>query len=107
MDITDVRKALWNAYKKAMATGQMDGKSSEAYVKLIFPAIYDCEDENEFLEASALTIYSYALGPSREHYFYKAVIEKQENYYTWHTKDIYAKAVEVIEGWLENFLDGV
>ena len=46
-------------------------------------------------------IYSYALGPSRTHYFNRGDVERQVNYYTWEAPDFFAKAVEVVAAWAD------
>jgi hypothetical protein len=100
--MTDVRKALWNAYKKEEESEDgIYGKSSEAYCELRYPTYWDCEVIEEFLEPCGIMIYSYALGPSRSHYIMKGPVDRQVNYYTWEAPDIYKKAVEVINSWIE------
>lgn len=100
MDINDVRKALWKLYSD---NKDWEGKSSEAYCELQYPAYWDCETENEFYEPNGIMIYSYAFGPSRTHYIYKNKRERHPNYYTWESTDIFKKAVEVIESWNKEY----
>lgn len=100
MDIIDVRKALWDLYANNEG---WEGKSSEAYCDLQFPAYWDCENESQFCEPNGIMIYSYAFGPSRVHYIMRGKRDKEINYYTWESPDIYKKAIEVIESWDKNF----
>ena len=96
----DVRRALWAAYKKQDATPDgIEGKSSEAWCELNYPTYWECETEVEFLNPCGVMVYSYARGPSRQHYFNVGKEDRQVNYYTWESPDPYAKAVEVIGQW--------
>lgn len=95
--IRDVRDALKEAYDKLdRCEPGWGGKSSEAWCSVSYPSRFS---DNDFYEPCALTVYSYALGPSREHYFNRAEKDGHPNYYTWESPDIFAKAVEVIRGW--------
>ena len=102
MDMSDVRLALWNAYKlKEQSEYGIEGKSSEAYCELIYPSYWECSTLDEFLIPKGIMIYSYALGPSRSHYINYGASERDVNYYTWESPDIYEKAVKVINSWVE------
>ena len=102
-DINDVRRALFEAYKKKEQSEYgIEGKSSEGWCEVLYPTFWDCETIDEFLKPCGIMVYSYALGPSRQHYFKYAEKEKQENYYTWYAPDFFAKAVEVINRWAED-----
>lgn len=104
MDIKDVRKALWEAYRLAdEVEGGVEGKSSEAYCEIMYPTYWECDTLEEFMQPTGLMVYSYALGPSRRHYFYYSQKEYQENYYTWYAPDPFKKAVEVINSWVEEY----
>jgi len=101
MDITDVRKALWKAYKKEESSKYgIEGKSCEGWVSVEYPNYWECKTEDEFLEVRCLVVYSYALGPSRRHYFYKSGEDKKLSYNEWKCIDIYRKAVEIIDSWV-------
>ena len=102
-DINDVRKALFEAYeKKAQSEDGIKGKSSEGCCEVLYPTFWDCETIEEFLSPCGIMVYSYALGPSRLHYFKYAEKEKQEDYHTWYAPDFFAKAVEIINSWIED-----
>jgi len=102
MDMEDVREALWYAYKKEEESEYgVEGKSSEAWCELQYPTWWDCETLEEFKKPCGIMIYSYALGPSRTHYINYGEEDKQINYYTWESPDIYTKAVEVINSWVD------
>jgi hypothetical protein len=102
MDITDVRKALYAAYAKAAKRpGGIEGKSSEAWCEVGYPNWWEVKTEDEFLRPCSLMVYSYALGPSRRHYFELADKESHPNYYTWRGPDIFALAVRVINEWAD------
>lgn len=97
--IDDVRKELWKAYKKAELMGINEGKSSDGYVAVKYPNIWDCETEEQFSEPYAIEVYSYLLGPSRMHNFIKG--KGRNSYHTWYCEDIFAKAVDVIKSWAD------
>ena len=102
-DITDVRRALWAAYQHAADIGEIEGKSSEAWCEVRYPTFWDADSEEQFLQPSELMVYSYALGPSRQHYFQRSSVDKRVDSNTWKSPDIYAKAVEVIGEWVAAF----
>jgi hypothetical protein len=102
-DINDVRKALFNAYKKKeQSEDGIEGKSSEGWCEVLYPTFWECETIDEFLKPCGIMVYSYALGPSRQHYFMYAKKEKRGDYATWYAPDFFAKAVEVINSWVED-----
>lgn len=102
MDMNDVRVALWRAYKKrAESEGEIDGKSSEGYCELLYPTYWECNTEDEFKTPHGIMIYSYALGPNRKHYIYCGIPRKADSN-IWYSPDIYRKAVEVINSWMED-----
>lgn len=114
LTMTDVRKALHKAYKRTQEIdGRIEGKYNEGWCSVEYPTIWEegfgcgglATDENLFLAPTRLTIYSYTLGPSRRHYFVKDDKDSHPNYYTWHTTDIFSKAVEVIESWVKECED--
>lgn len=99
--IEDVRRALWSAYKRQeqLPCG-IEGKSSEAWCEVQYPTYWDCLDSpDDFLRPCGVMVYSYALGPSRRHYFNRAERDRQVDSNTWESPDPFAKAVEVINGW--------
>ena len=97
--INDVRKALWHLYHDNQ---DWEGKSAEGACELIYPAYWDCDNEEAFCEPTGLMVYSYAFGPSRQHYFFYGRKEKHPNYYTWESPNFYQTAVDVIKGWGDN-----
>jgi len=102
MGMNDVRMALWKAYDKERERhGYIEGKSSEGSCELIYPTIHESDSIDKFMLPLGIMIYSYALGPSRRHYIYKGEKDRKIEYYHWESPDIYKKAVEVIEGWVE------
>lgn len=104
--IEDVRKALWNGYRKVIAADPaFYGKSQEASCSVEYRSIWEADSEGAFCEPCCLVVYSYALGPSRNHYFVKGDEDYCPNYYTWVSKGIFGKAVEVINEWVEDYLE--
>lgn len=103
--IEDVRKALWDGYKKVIAADpSFSGKLQEASCSVEYRSIWEADTEDAFCEPCLLVVYSYALGTSRDHYFVKGDEDHHPNYYTWVSKDIFEKAVEVISKWVEDYL---
>lgn len=99
-NMDDVRRALYNAYKlESEGPDGVEGKRGEGYCQLLYPTWWDCKTEEEFLKPCGIMVYSYALGPSREHYFMYAEKEGHPNYYTWEAPDFMARAIEVINSW--------
>ena len=98
--MNDVRRSLWEAYKNCKG---FEGKNYEAYCELRYSPIWDCETEEQFSRPFGIMIYSYALGPSRRHYINYGSIEKEKNYYTWESPDIYQKAIDVINSWVKDY----
>jgi len=98
--IEDVRRALWEAYQReAQRECGIEGKMSEAWCEVQYPTYWDCESLDDFLRPCGLMVYSYALGPSRRHYFRVGKRDKQTDSNAWESPDPFAKAVEVINGW--------
>lgn len=99
--IEDVRTALLEAYQRLEELdGYVEGKFAEMRVGVEYPTWWDVVDGADPMEPDGLTIYSYALGPSRMHYFNRGPREEKPNYYTWYSPDPFATAVRVIrEEW--------
>jgi hypothetical protein len=105
MNIIDVRKALWDAYAKCSKYPDFEGKSAEARVDVIYPSFWECDTIEEFNEPIGIMVYSYSLGTSRSHYFWKKKADMSKNYYTWISDDIFGKAVEVINEWADEYIN--
>lgn len=100
-DMSDVRRAVWEAYKREERTEEgIMGKSAEGACELLYPTYWECETLDEFLTPSGIMIYSYAIGPSRGHHIWRGEKDQQIDSRTWESPDIYAKAVEVVRGWM-------
>lgn len=102
--IEGVRRQLWRTYQKC-SNHCLEGKSGEASVCIYYPPFWDIESEDDFLRPTTIEVYSYALGPSRRHYFELGKKESHPNYYTWISPDPYKKAIEVIQQWEKSFLE--
>lgn len=95
----DVRRALFKAYMdEQRREGTVEGKRCEGWCSVEYPTVWDF-DEAKFLTPNALKIYSYTLGPSREHTIRLGAVDREVNYHTWESPDIFRKGVEVIESW--------
>jgi hypothetical protein len=95
----DVRSALWRLYQKAIKHPEFCGKSSEGWCEVHYPEIYACADEAAYQQPSEIMIYSYALGPNRQHYIRRAKRDRRVSSNEWESPDICAKALEVIAEW--------
>lgn len=51
------------------------------------------------IEAEGLEIYSYVLGPSRNHYFYKG--DGKGDYATFYSSDPFQTALEEVQKWID------
>lgn len=102
-----VREKLWQAYEKCRKYNDFEGKSSEGYMQVSYPAIWDCDTLEEFRKPDKIMIYSYALGPSRQHYIFAGDKEKEVDYNEWISQDIFKKAWEIIDEWEKEFLQEV
>lgn len=100
-DLAAVRRALVEAYTRLQEIdGCVEGKSGEMLVTVEYPTWWDVQDGADPMEPTALMVYSYTLGPSRSHYFYRAEKESHPNYYTWYGPNPFAIAERVIrEEW--------
>lgn len=102
--IVDVQNALRRGYEMLRATPEgIEGKMDEGCCRVLYSPIWDDDGSASFHDPVRLMVYSYALGPSRQHFFKRGKTDRQINYYTWESPDIFAKAVEVIEGWIEEW----
>ena len=99
-EIIELRKAIWDAYKKEEESEfGIEGKSSEGYVEIYFPNYFECDSFEEFCQPTGVMVYSYALGPSRRHFFWKSKKESTGDYNEWYSRNIFKKAVSIVKSW--------
>ena len=92
-------KAVVDGYRrihKLGLDGDMFSKSGEGKVSVNF---------NHKGEIDSVEIYSYDLGPNRNHYFYKADFDKQQDSNIWYCIDPIETATEVFNSWVQNYID--
>ena len=104
--IADVQQALLDAYATLdRVYPDWVGKSSEGMVGVHYPSLWKIRDGVD-PGVSHVSIWAYALGPSREHHFVRAERNAHPNYYTWESRDPLAEAVRVIKEWEADLLKG-
>lgn len=101
----DINKIVKDGYKRIKDLGLDSGfmgKRREGVVTIQYASIWD----DDVMEVSSVEIYSYELGPSRQHYFYKSQNGKEytTDYNTWHCVDPVETAAKVFNGWVEDFI---
>lgn len=101
--IDDVRRAVWDAYQRATKNPSYEGKSSEGYIEVLYPNFWEAKSFEDFAEPKGVMIYSYALGPSRQHYFFKSDRDFQLDYATWYSVEPFNRAIEEINKWVAEF----
>ncbi len=64
--LREIRRLLAEAYEDYFERGDGHHKSSEGHLEVHYPNVFQ---EGDPMEANAIGIYSYVLGPSRMHYW--------------------------------------
>lgn len=95
--LQEIQTTLWNLYS---TDDDLYGKSAEMVCEVHYPSVWECEKPEDAFAATGLMVYSYCYGPSRGHYFLKDVEESKSDYSTWYSRDPFAKALEVVRGWV-------
>lgn len=101
----DVRKALWDLYEKARAHPEFCGKTCEGFCEVRYPSIWDADDAAAFQRPCEIMIYSYALGPNRQHYVRQGKRDRRVSSNEWEATDICLTALEVIAGWERDWVE--
>lgn len=90
-DLAEIQRLLAEAYEHYMADGDGGWKSSEGHISISFPEFFWIDGfygENDTLpKPPEVSIYSYALGPSRMHHF-KNVTEALAEVRKWHREEM-------------------
>ncbi len=102
MDMTDVRKALWRAYKK-IGIEEKRMPVEEGYCELQYPSLEDADyNEEKFLRPTGVFIYSPTLLSKESCYVEQGDEECKINDYAWQAPDIFKKAVDLIDLWADD-----
>ena len=98
-DMIEVRKALWNYYKKREKLGL---KPKPIEYAVWFPNYEDCESLEEFVTPTALRLCK----DGYEYYFiHHNKPEDVNGFATYWSSNICKKAIEIIKGWENAFLN--
>ena len=102
MDMADVRKALWRAFQKIGIEGKRM-PMEDGYCELQYPPLEDADyNEEKFLRPTGVFIYSPTLFSRESCYVGQGDEECKINDFTWHSPDIFKKAVELIDSWADS-----
>lgn len=82
--LAEIRRLLTEAYEHYFANSDGYCKSSEGAISIHYPPYFWREEE---YEAPSVEIYSYVLGPSRQHHF-KNVDEALAAVRIWHKQEM-------------------
>jgi hypothetical protein len=97
-----IRRLLDEAYKDYFARSDGYCKSSEGYIEVYYPTWFEVEAGRDPMKANGLMVWSYALGPSRQHHFWEG--KGRGDYSTHYSADPFAKAVQVVTKWRDERL---
>jgi hypothetical protein len=102
-DINSVRKALSDLYEFYYANGgDRSGKSSEGVITVSYPGHNDeCPANTPY----SISIYSYELGPSRNHLVVYDEREDTRDSTNWKGPDVFVLAERMIDSWKKRLID--
>lgn len=89
-DVREIQRLLAEAYRHYFENSDGYCKSSEGAVSISIPPFFwDDEelDRNGYKRRPGVTVYSYVLGPSRQHYFDDST-EALEAVRVWHQEEM-------------------
>ncbi len=95
---SEIRRLLAEGYR--IHAEQDDGihMPSDGLCEVGYPTAYSDEEGCGGIEAHALMIYSYVLGPSRKHHFFKG--RGWGDCSTFYSDDPFATALRQVQSWL-------
>ena len=93
----EIRRLLADGYHKARYLDTCH-KSSDGYCEVYYPTAYSDEEGCGGTVAKGLMIYSYVLGPSRQHYFHHG--SGRSNYCTFYSADPFKTALGEVRKWI-------
>lgn len=102
--IDDVRRALHAAYGEAHLNPDATWKRGDGAVTVHYPAYLDDFQPpplEEFMMPEYIIIWSYLLGPHRQHHVYYAPQVNKTKDDQWYGPDVFTLALEMIEGWVQ------
>jgi len=95
--LREIQTTLWNLYS---SDDDLYGKSSGMVCEVYYPSFWECEKPEDAFVATGLMVYSYCCGSIRSHYFWRDDTEVGAPS-TWYAPDPFAKALEVVRGWVK------
>lgn len=92
-----LRDLLSEAYEHYFATSDGHCKSSEGAISVNWPPFFWRDDEPEVKSGPSVSIYSYVLGPHRDHHF-ATIDEALAEVRKWHAQEM---ATDHQGGWFD------
>lgn len=106
--LREIRQVLYEAYELECTYGEGYGKFGEMLCEVEYPTYWNVEHgKYDMMEPVSIMIYSYMLGPSRQHYFILDDIETHPHANTWRTTDIFATALRAVKEWRRSAEEGL
>lgn len=93
--LNEIRSVLRESYTEYLACGDPCTKSSDGQIRVKYPPFW--HDGWQEPEAYSIEIYSYALGPSRNHTWTKG--EGKDTYYDKYGDDPFSMALADVKEW--------
>ena len=94
----EIRRLLAEGYRIHAERDDGVHKSCDGLCEVGYPTAYSDDEGCGGTEAISLMIYSYVLGPSRQHHFYKG--RGRGDYATFYSDDPFATALREVRRWL-------
>lgn len=94
----EIRRLLAEGYRIHSEEDCGVHKSSDGYCEVRYPTAYSDDEGCGGVEANGLMIYSYVLGPSRHHHFWRGT--GRGDYATFYSADPFATALGEVSKWL-------
>lgn len=94
----EIRRLLAEGYRIHETLDDGIHKTADGLCEVSYPTAYSDDEGCGGVEAKGLMIYSYVLGPSREHYFHKG--RGRGDYNTFYSQDPFETALAEVRRWV-------
>lgn len=105
-DFVKIRNLLKRGYDHYFELSEGYCKSGEGAIEVYYGNYFDSQDS---IEATGIGIYSYVLGPSRMHHWFRTEDSSmigQSNYHTkWVTEDPIKEALSTVTEWVREEME--